>query len=268
MKPSVAVIGAGAMGEAIIRGLVDAGWSPDEITAADTDRSKLEALGEELQIRTSDDAADAVAGREIVVVVVKPNHVAAVIGRLNGVVTKSQVIVSVAAGVPTSTYERHLPGIPVVRAMPNTPALLGAGAAGIAAGTHASTEHMEAASAVLAAVGVVVEVEEHLLDAVTAVSGSGPAYVFLLAEAMQGAARDLGLDPDVAEKLVNQTIHGAGRMLTETGTDAATLRQRVTSPNGTTAAALEVFDELGFGAIVAQAVQAARLRSQELGRES
>lgn len=267
MKPSVAVIGAGAMGEAIIRGLVDAGWAPDQITAADTDASKLEVLGKELQIRTSGDAADAVAGREVVVVVVKPNHVTAVIERLDGAVTESQVILSVAAGVPTSTYERHLAGIPVVRAMPNTPALLGAGAAGIAAGAHAGRTHMDSASAVLAAVGVVVEVEEHLIDAVTAVSGSGPAYVFLLAEAMQRAACDLGLDADIAETLVNHTIHGAGRMLTETDTDAATLRERVTSPNGTTAAALEVLDDLDFRSIVARAVRAARLRSQELGRE-
>ena len=256
------------MGEAIIRGLVDAGWASDEITAVDTDRPKLEALSEDLGVRTSHDVAEGVAGREIIVVVVKPNDVAAVIERLAGAVTESQVILSVAAGVPTATYERHLPAIPIVRAMPNTPALLGAGAAGIAAGTHAGPAHMESASAVLGAVGVVVEVEEHLLDAVTAVSGSGPAYVFLLAESMQRAARDLGLAPDIAETLVNHTIHGAGRMLTETGADAATLRAKVTSPNGTTAAALEVFDDLGFPSIVARAVQAARVRSQELGRES
>ena len=256
------------MGEAIIRGLVTAGWSSDEVTAVDTDRPKLEALAEDLGVRTSHDAAEGVVGREIIVVVVKPNHVAGVIERLAGVVIESQVILSVAAGVPTATYERRLPEIPIVRAMPNTPALLGAGAAGIAAGTHAGPAHMESASAVLGAVGVVVEVEEDLLDAVTAVSGSGPAYVFLLAEAMQRAARGLGLDTDVAEALVNHTILGAGRMLTETGTDAATLRERVTSPNGTTAAALAVFDHLGFDSIVTEAIGAARLRSQELGRES
>lgn len=268
MKPSVAVIGAGAMGEAIIRGLLEAGWSPDQVTAADTDQSKLDALGGDLDIRTSEDAADAVDDREVIVVVVKPNHVIDVIDRLKGAVSESQVILSVAAGVPTATYESRLPGVPVIRAMPNTPALLGAGAAGIAAGTHAGRSHLDAASAVLAAVGVVVEVEEHLLDAVTAVSGSGPAYVFLLAEAMQNAARDLGLDTEIAETLVNHTIHGAGRMLTETGSDAATLRERVTSPNGTTAAALGVFDDRGFVAIVSQAVEAARQRSQELGQES
>jgi pyrroline-5-carboxylate reductase len=256
------------MGEAIIRGLLDAGWPTDQINAADTDRSKLDTLAGALGISTSQDAAEAVVGREVVVVVVKPNHVPAVIERLDGVVLASQVIVSVAAGVPTTTYERRLQDIPVVRAMPNTPALLGAGVAGIAAGTHADRTHMRAASAVLGAVGVVVEVEESLLDAVTAVSGSGPAYVFLLAEAMQRAALELGLEADIAETLVNHTIHGAGRMLTETGTDAATLRERVTSPNGTTAAALDVFDEKGFASIVAEAIRAARLRSQELGRET
>ena len=268
MKPSVAVIGAGAMGEAIIRGLLNAGWAPDQVTAADTEQSKLDSLGEALRIHTSADAAEAVVGRDVVVVVVKPNQVAAVIERLDGVISDSQVILSVAAGVPTATYERRLAGIPVVRAMPNTPALLGAGAAGIAAGRHAKPTHMEAAAAVLGAVGVVEEVDEHLLDAVTAISGSGPAYVFLLAEEMQRAARGLGLSAEIAETLVNHTIHGAGRMLIETDTDAATLRERVTSPNGTTAAALEVFDDLGFGSIVAQAVEAARLRSQELGRDT
>lgn len=268
MKPSVAVIGAGAMGEAIIRGLLDAGWSLDQVTAADTDAAKLQALGEDLGIGTAESAAEAVVDREVVVVVVKPNHVPQVIEGLRGVISETQILLSVAAGVPTTTFERGLPGIPVVRAMPNTPALLGAGAAAIAAGRHADSTHLQMASAVLGAVGVVVEVDEHLIDAVTAVSGSGPAYVFLLAEAMQRAARELGLAPDIAETLVNHTIHGAGRMLTETGTDAATLRERVTSPNGTTAAALDVFGERGFDAIVTAAVEAARRRSQELGRES
>ncbi|MFP5332126.1 MAG: pyrroline-5-carboxylate reductase [Acidimicrobiia bacterium] len=268
MRPSVAVIGAGAMGEAIIRGLVGAGWQPADITAADTDTSKLASLADDLGIQHTPDAAAAVAGRQVVAVVVKPNHVVEVLDRLAGAMDSGQVIVSVAAGIPISTYESRLPGIPVVRAMPNTPALLGAGAAAIAAGTHAERTHLDRAATVLGAVGVVVEVPEDQIDAVTAVSGSGPAYVFLLAEAMLSAAQAEGLDEETATTLVNATILGAGRMLTETGTDASTLRERVTSPNGTTAAALGVFDAGGFSELVAQAVHAARIRSEELGRQS
>jgi pyrroline-5-carboxylate reductase len=266
MQPTVAVIGAGAMGEAIIRGLLRAGWDRDTVTAADTDHHKLQSLADDLGIQTAAVATDAVAGREVVVVVVKPNHVIEVVDAIAAVVSPSQVVLSVAAGVPIATYERRLPGIPVVRSMPNTPALLGAGAAAIAAGTHAERAHLDKASAILGAVGVVVEVPESLIDAVTAVSGSGPAYVFLLAEAMQASARNLGLDAAIAEALVNATVRGAGRMLTETEVGAASLRERVTSPNGTTAAALAVLEEGQFRDLVDRAITAARDRSAELGR--
>ncbi|MEX2280599.1 MAG: pyrroline-5-carboxylate reductase [Acidimicrobiia bacterium] len=266
MQPTVAVIGAGAMGEAIIRGLLGAGWAPDDVTAADTESDKLDDLASELGIVTTEDSAAAIAGRDVIAVVVKPHHVTAVVDRIAGTVVQSQVVLSVAAGIPTSTYESRLPGVPVVRAMPNTPALLGSGASAIAAGAHAEQVHLEMAAAVLGAVGVVVEVPESQIDAVTAVSGSGPAYVFLLAEAMQAAARQLGLDADTAEILVNATVRGAGRMLTETEVDAATLRERVTSPNGTTAAALSILEEGGFRVLLDRAITAARDRSVELGR--
>ena len=268
MRPSVAVIGAGAMGEAIIRGLIGAGWDPDDVTAADTDETKLSTLAEDLGIPTTADAAASAAGRQVIVVVVKPNHVTTVIDQLAGAVDSEQVVLSVAAGIPISTYETRLPGIPVVRSMPNTPALLGSGAAAIAGGTHAQRAHLDRAAAVLGAVGVVVEVPEGQIDSVTAVSGSGPAYVFLLAEAMQEAAQAEGLDEETAARLVNATILGAGRMLSETDVDAATLRERVTSPHGTTAAALARFDAGGFRTLVAEAIHAARVRSEELGRES
>lgn len=267
MRPSVAVIGAGAMGEAIIRGLIGAGWDPADVTAADTDQAKLSNLATDLGIPTTVDAAAAAAGRQVLAVVVKPNHVVAVVERLAGAVDTEQVVLSVAAGIPISTYESRLPGVPVVRAMPNTPALLGSGAAAIAGGAHAQRTHIDRAAAVLGAVGVVVEVPEEQIDAVTAVSGSGPAYVFLLAEAMQAAAQAEGLDGPTAERLVNATILGAGRMLSETEADAATLRERVTSPNGTTAAALAVFESANFRELVADAIHRARVRSEELGRE-
>ncbi len=265
MRPSVAVIGAGAMGEAIIRGLVHAGWTADEVTAADTVQERLDTLRTELGVGVTADAAEAATGKDVVVVVVKPNHVADVIERLAGSVTSQQVVLSLAAGIPIATFEAGLSGIPIVRAMPNTPALLGTGAAAIAPGTHADAIHIERARAVLGAVGIVEKVPESLIDAVTAVSGSGPAYVFLLAEAMQSAAQELGLPEGIASSLVNQTILGAGRMLAETGTDAPTLRQRVTSPGGTTAAAIAVFEDGGFRDLVARALEAAQVRSRELG---
>lgn len=265
MKPSVAVIGAGAMGEAIIRGLIHAGWTPDEVAAADTVPERLDALHTELGVAVTADAAEAAAGKDVVVVVVKPNHVPDVIERLAGALSRHQVVLSVAAGIPIATFEAGLPGIPIVRAMPNTPALLGAGAAAVAPGIHADAIHIERARAVLGAVGIVEEVPESLIDAVTAVSGSGPAYVFLLAEAMQSAAQELGLPESIARSLVNQTILGAGRMLTETGADAPTLRERVTSPGGTTAAALAAFEDGGFSKLVARAVGAAEARGRQLG---
>lgn len=268
MQPSVTVLGAGAMGEAILRGLLEAGWPADRVRAADTSPDRAAEVSDALGIETSTDPSTVVTDADVIVVVVKPHHVAGLVETITPLVTDSQVILSVAAGVPIALYEQRLPGVPVVRAMPNTPALLGAGAAAIAAGTHAGPDAMQKAGSILGAVGVVVEAPESLIDTVTAVSGSGPAYVFLLSEAMQAAAIENGLSEEDARILVNHTIAGAGRMLTETGTDASVLRERVTSPGGTTAAALRSFAADGFTEAVSRAVAAARRRSEELGRES
>jgi pyrroline-5-carboxylate reductase len=200
-----------------------------------------------------------------VVVAVKPKDVAALLASLVGVITTDQVVLSVAAGVPTSTFEMKLGEVAVVRAMPNTPALVGESVTGIAAGSHAGTAALEMAKTVLEAVGSVRLMDESLLDAVTAVSGTGPAYVFLLAEALTEAAIREGLPRDIAESFVNQTIRGAGRLLTDTGLSPFELRAQVTSPGGTTAAAVHVLEARGFRALVEDAVQAAAQRSRELG---
>lgn len=268
MQPTVAVLGAGAMGEAIIRGLLDAGWPGDSVRAADISEERISTLTSELGIVASTQPESVIDGSDVIVVAVKPNHVVGLMEDVGDHITPDQLVVSIAAGVPTSTYERLIPDVPVVRCMPNTPALLGAGASGLAGGTHATSESIDVARSILGAVGAAVEVPEDQIDAVTAVSGSGPAYVFLLSEAMQEAAVAQGLPADVARTLVNQTIAGAGRMLTETGTEASVLRQRVTSPNGTTEAALRSFEADGFHAIVTRAIRAAAERSVELGRES
>jgi pyrroline-5-carboxylate reductase len=177
----------------------------------------------------------------------------------------SQVVLSIAAGVPTTTYEKVLGDIPVVRAMPNTPALVGEGVTGIAPGRFATEDDVAKTRIVLEAVGTVRVMDESLLDAVTAVSGTGPAYVFLLAEALTEAAVREGMPRDMAELFVHQTIRGAGHLLTETEQGPFELRSQVTSPGGTTAAAMHILEERGFRAIVEDAVRAAAQRARELG---
>lgn len=262
---SVAVIGVGAMGEALVSGLLAAGWSPTEISLC----VRRVERGEELSVVTGCDATTdlsaGVAGRDAIVVAVKPRDVDMVLKSLAGAVAEGQVIISLAAGVTTGTYESRLGAVPVVRAMPNTPALVGEGVTGIAAGSHAGPEVIDMATSVLGAVGEVRVLEEALLDAVTAVSGTGPAYVFLLAEALTEAAMREGLPRDVAESFVHQTIRGAGHLLTDTDKGPARLRYEVTSPGGTTAAAIHVLEEKGFRAIVEDAVRAAAERARELG---
>ena len=183
---------------------------------------------------------------DVVVVAVKPRDVVSVLNSLGGSLTDSQMVISLAAGVATETYEKHLDAVAVIRAMPNTPAVVRQGVTGIAAGSNATAAHLTLAREVLGAVGSVRVMDESLLDAVTAVSGTGPAYVFLLAEALTEAAMREGLPRDVAESFVNQTIRGAGHLLTDTPKTPAELRYEVTSPGGTTAAAVHILEERGF----------------------
>lgn len=264
-RESVAILGVGAMGEALVSGLLSAGWEASEITLC---VRRLER-GDELAHRTGCgytlDHVEAIEGRDVIVVAVKPRDVEAVLKIISGHVTEDQTVVSLAAGVTTAKYEALLGAVPVVRAMPNTPALVREGVTGIAPGQHAGTEHLDAARLILGAVGAVRVMDESLLDAVTAVSGTGPAYVFLLAEALTEAAMREGLPRDVAESFVHQTIRGAGHLLTDTSKSPAQLRYEVTSPGGTTAAAVHVLEERGFRALVEDAVRAAALRATELG---
>ncbi|MEZ5166306.1 MAG: pyrroline-5-carboxylate reductase [Acidimicrobiales bacterium] len=204
-----------------------------------------------------------VAGADAVIAV-KPDVVASVLPVLG----RHDVprVLSIAAGVRCAAIEADLPdGTPVVRCMPNTPALVGQGAAAIAAGTTATDADLAWARGILAAVGVVVTVAESELDAVTGLSGSGPAYVFALAEAMTAAGIAQGLEPSTADALTRQTLYGAAALLVESGDDPAQLRRNVTSPGGTTAAGLAVLDAAGFGALIDQVISAATERSRELG---
>lgn len=246
-------------------GLLSAGWETTEISLCVRRMDRGDELAARLGCPVSLDPLEAIAGRDVVVVGVKPRDVHVVRDHLAGHLEDSQTVVSLAAGVTTASYEAVLGEVPVVRAMPNTPALVREGVTGIAAGAHAGAEDLDAAREVLGAVGAVRIMDESLLDAVTAVSGTGPAYVFLLAEALTEAAMREGLSRDVAESFVHQTIRGAGHLLTQTGKSPAELRYEVTSPGGTTAAAVHVLEERGFRALVEDAVRAAALRATELG---
>jgi pyrroline-5-carboxylate reductase len=256
------------MGVILARGLLRAGWAPADLVLAARRRERAAEVEEETGISTLLDAAAAARGRQVVVVAVKPRDVPGLLDTLAGSIQPGQVVVSLAAGVPTRTYEDALGAVPVVRAMPNTPAAVDEGMTAYCAGRHAGNDDLELASRVLGAVGETLQLAEELLDAVTAVSGTGPAYVYLLAEALSEAAIREGLPHHAAGKLVAQTLRGAGILLAESRKTPGELRAEVTSPGGTTAAAVHVLEEAGYRAAIEDAVRAAAERSRELGRRA
>jgi pyrroline-5-carboxylate reductase len=264
---SVAICGVGSMGQALLSGLRNAGWGPEDISLCVRRSELVDELARSTGSTVTTDPIKAIADRQVVVVAVKPFDVESLLAAIQGHLVDGQLILSLAAGVTTATYEKHLGPVPIIRAMPNTPALVGEGVTGIAAGAHAGLTEFDLAREVLDAVGSVRMMDESLLDAVTAVSGTGPAYVFLLAEALVEAAVREGLPRDIATRFVNQTIRGAGHLLTNTGKAPAELRSQVTSPGGTTAAAVHVLEERGFRALVEDAVRAAAKRAAELGSQ-
>ncbi|MGI9595432.1 MAG: pyrroline-5-carboxylate reductase [Acidimicrobiales bacterium] len=255
------MIGGGKMGQALLQGMLDADWATaEELAVVEVLADQRERLAKQYPSLT---VIDRPLPKVDSVLAVKPHFVAEVCGSLRD----PGRVLSIAAGVTIDTIESALPaGTPVVRAMPNTPALVGAGAAGLAGGSQAGPDDVEWASGILSSVGQVVVVVESALDAVTGISGSGPAYLFLMAEAMTDAGVAVGLSRDVAAVLAKQTIYGAGKMMMETGTDPVELRAGVTTPAGTTAAGLGAMEDHGFRAGVAAAVRAATQRSIELGK--
>ncbi len=257
----VALVGGGRMGEALLGGLLASGWAePADLVVVEPVAARRDELAERYAgIGVSDVAVDA----DGAVVAVKPGQVEGACVALSGCSVGR--VLSIAAGVTLTRLEAALaPGTPVVRAMPNTPALVGAGAAAIAGGTHAGADDLDWAESVLGAVGQVVRVDESLLDAVTGLSGSGPAYVFLVAEALIEGGVLAGLPRDVSVELTVATLLGSARLLAETGDDPAALRAAVTSPAGTTAAGLQVLEERATRAAFIGAVAAAAARSRQL----
>ncbi|MDJ0960641.1 MAG: pyrroline-5-carboxylate reductase [Acidimicrobiia bacterium] len=266
MRPTVAILGAGSMGQILAEGLVRAGWDPGELILAARRKERAIEAERLTAVTCVLDAAEAAAGREVVVIAVKPKDMAGLLGQVAEVINPDQVVVSLAAGVPLMAIEAALPGVPVVRSMPNTPAAVDEGMTAYCLGGAADEVAGDKAAAVLAAVGETIELSEDLLDAVTAVSGTGPAYIFLLAEALTEAAIREGLPHHAAERLVDQTVRGAGILLQSSEKSAFRLRAEVTSPGGTTAAAMHTLENGGFRALLEDAVRSATQRSQELGR--
>lgn len=265
-----AVIGVGNMGEALVRGIVRAGLVPAaSVIACDTRAEVAERLSGELGIGHAP-LSEALADADVVILAVKPQGMAAVLAAANDAGVRAGVVVlSVAAGVSIATLEAGLPaGVEVVRTMPNTPALVGLGASAFALGTTRSGRGEAVAKAVLGSVGIALEVPEAAMDAVTALSGSGPAYVFRMLEALTDAGVAAGLEPAVATALARQTLLGAATLAdaNEGAVAPAELRRRVTSPGGTTEAALKVLEARGWGAILGEAVLAAKARGEALGR--
>jgi pyrroline-5-carboxylate reductase len=283
----IAIIGGGSMGEALLSGLLRAGRQVKDMVVAEKAPDRAKYLSETYSVLVTT-TADAVDTATYVIVAVKPADVESVIGEIADAAAKAeseapeQVFVTVAAGVTTAYYENKLPaGSPVIRVMPNAPVVVGGGVSALARGRFATPDHLKAVSAIFDAVGGVLSVPESQLDAVTAVSGSGPAYFFLMVEALVDAGVAAGLSRSVATNLVVQTMAGSAAMLLERldeaqpagdaamgtamDTTAAQLRATVTSPGGTTAAGLRELERGGLRAAVAEAVDAAKRRSEQLG---
>lgn len=267
-RPTVAVLGAGSMGEIFASGLLRAGWDPSEIVLVVRRAERARDLTHSTGIETAESLSAGADGRDILLIAVKPKDVGSVLSEIAPVVRPHQTVISIAAGVPIEVFEAALPGIPVIRAMPNTPSAVDLGMTAFTVGSSAAAADVERASTILGAVGETLQLSEDLLDAVTAVSGTGPAYVFLLAEAMIEAAIREGIPRHAAETLVHQTLWGAGALLAASDKTAFRLRGEVTSPGGTTAAAMHTLEERGFRALIEDAVQSAARRSRELGERS
>lgn len=271
---TLAFLGAGSMNGSILRGVLNAGHAASAVRATTHSADSAHKLAEETGVRVYSAQENpqanstALKGADIALIGVKPYAVLDMAREIAPTLDPGTVVVSVAAGITLGAMEKVLPpGQPVVRSMPNTPSSVGKGVIAVAGGSHATAEQMQQVKDVLSTVGTVVEVEEHLLGAVTGVSGSGPAYAFYLAEAMQQAGEALGLPSDVARVLAKETVSGAGVLLEPDDAVPADLRAKVTSPGGTTAAAIATFEDRGMRKLIADAVAASAARSDEMQRE-
>jgi pyrroline-5-carboxylate reductase len=261
----IAILGAGRIGEALVSGLVSSGWT--DIVATTRSDARAAELRERYGIETTTSNIDAAAGAGIVVISVKPQDIDVLLEQIRDTLTPEQTVLTIAAAMTTAYIEARLPeGVPVVRAMPNAPSTVHEGMAGLAAGSHADDEHLAAAEDVLTHLGRVVRVPESAMDAITALSGSGPAYFALLAEAMIEAGILLGISREISTTLVVQTMLGTAKQLRDEKMHPVELREAVTSPGGTTIAAIRELEQAGVRAAFLNAIQAAMTRARELAQ--
>ena len=265
-RRKVAILGTGRIGEALITGLLSSGWrEPEEIAATARRQERVDELAERHGVAATLSNRDAAAGAALVVVAVKPQDIDGLLGEIGGLILPEQTVLTIAAAIPTSRIESRLsPGVPVVRAMPNTPSTVHEGIAGLCAGSSAADPNLDLAEEAHAHDGPEVRVPESALDAITAVSGSGPAYFALLAEAMIEAGILLGLSREISTQLVVQTMFGTAKQLRDEKMHPVELREMVTSPGGTTIAAIRELEMAGVRAAFLNAIQAAMVRAREL----
>jgi len=260
----LAILGAGVMGETVLSGLLRAGWHADQIVATDRRLERQLELTTRYGIKMLENT-EAVAEAETVILVVKPQDMSDLLMEIAESIKPGTLVVSLAAGIDTTFIESRLPeGVAVVRVMPNTPAQVDEGMAAISPGSHSTQDHLDRVTEILSATGRVITVPEQYQDAVTAISGTGPAYLFFVVEAMIEAGVHLGLPRDTATELVVQTMLGSAKLLRETGEHPTVLRERVTSPGGTTAAAVRELEDHKVRAAFLGAMEAARDRSRDL----
>jgi pyrroline-5-carboxylate reductase len=261
----IAFIGGGNMAEAIMRGLLREDVGVGICVAEISPKRRDELTAHFPNVRVVSDAAEAAEWGEVVILAIKPQQAEGALDLIERVITPKNLVISIMAGIPSAKIEANLaPGCRVVRAMPNTPALIGAGATAVAAGRKASGEDLDIARQIFALTGIAVSVDEKLMDAVTGLSGSGPAYVFTFIEALADAGVKNGLPRDVAAQLAAQTVLGAARMVVETGEHPTLLKEKVTSPGGTTIAGLHALESGSFRGVIMNGVEAACLKSKEL----
>jgi len=266
VQQKTVIFGIGAMGSALAKGWIKTRMIPaSNLVAVELDRQKREAAIRQLKIKATADPAAALKKAGLVILAVKPQQMNELLKEARPHFSPKTLVVSIAAGVSTQQIEKHLPqGNPVIRVMPNTPALLGAGMAAVAAGSRSNASQMKRVLSLFSAVGKAVQVQEDKMDLVTALSGSGPAYFFYMMEALTRAAVTAGLDEKTALQLTGQTAYGAARMVLETSKTPEELRIQVTSPGGTTQAGLAVMDQWGFKKNIQDVIEAATRRGAEL----
>lgn len=264
---TVGVIGAGRMGRTLVKGLAEKSVYPQNISIFDLDKKKMESIKKEAHVKIAKSNRHCASLSDVVILAVKPKDVPQVAQEIASVLGRGSLVISIAAGVTLARLEASFKKpVAMIRVMPNMPALVGTGMSVVSPGKRATQKHKKIAEAIFSAVGDVVETKESMLDLVTAVSGSGPAYFFLLAEKLIEAAYEMGMKVDMAKRLVYQTALGSGQMLAQSGEDPEVLIEKVASKGGTTEAALKVFQAKGIGKIIQDAVKAATQRSKAISR--